>query len=241
MHILNTSRMLALVLVFSTAPVSAESEQSTNQAAQTQVSPIEELNKQKAAQWGLETGEWQRFESLMQGPLGIQSPGIDPLTALGIEARNERERARYAELQVQVETARVTKLLAYQNAYDQAYKRLYPDMLPVTLVNTAEKPQVSPMEVGNRLAVFVTAACEPCNALVKTMQRQDQRFDVYLVGSKGNDDALRAWALKTGIKPERVRSRQITLNHDAGRSAGLGVQNDFPAVLRHAGGKWVRQ
>lgn len=236
-----TYLMIPLLMLLAGTATAADTEQSQLRNSATQLTSQEELDKHKAAQWGLETREWQRFQSLMQGPLGIQSPNLDPLTALGIEARNEEELARYAELQVQMETARVAKLLAYQNAYDQAYKRLYPNLLPVTLVDTAKHPMASPMEAGNQLAVFVTTGCESCNALVKTMQRDRQRFDIYLVNSKGNDDALRAWALKTGIQPERVRNRQITLNHDAGRAETLGVRGDFPAVLRHANGKWVRQ
>ena len=49
----------------------------------------------------------------MEGPLGIHSPNLDPLSALGIEARSDEERRRYAELQVQIEARRVEKLLAY--------------------------------------------------------------------------------------------------------------------------------
>jgi hypothetical protein len=51
------------------------------------------------------------------------SPGIDPLTALGIEARSAEERRRYADLQVQAERRRVEKELAYQRAYDEAFAR----------------------------------------------------------------------------------------------------------------------
>ena len=64
----------------------------------------------------------------MDGPLGIYSPNLDPLSALGIEARTDEERRRYAELQVQVEARRVEKLLAYQRAYDEAWQRLNPGM-----------------------------------------------------------------------------------------------------------------
>lgn len=56
----------------------------------------------------------------------MYSPGIDPLTALGIEARSAEERRRYADLQVQAERRRVEKELAYQRAYDEAFARAYP-------------------------------------------------------------------------------------------------------------------
>src|SRR3546814_5294763 len=65
-----------------------------------------------ARDWGLGTEEWTRYEELMDGPLGIYSPNLDPLSALGVEARSDEERRRYAELQVHAESRRVEKLLA---------------------------------------------------------------------------------------------------------------------------------
>src|SRR3546814_15808487 len=60
-----------------------------------------------ARDWGLGTEEWTRYEELMDGPLGIYSPNLDPLSALGVEARSDEERRRYAELQVHAESRRI--------------------------------------------------------------------------------------------------------------------------------------
>ncbi|KAB7770489.1 integrating conjugative element protein, partial [Xanthomonas sp. LMG 12462] len=65
----------------------------------------------RAREWGLRAEDWSRYRTLMQGPLGIYSPNLDPLTALGIEARSDEERRRYAELQVQAEARRVQRTL----------------------------------------------------------------------------------------------------------------------------------
>ncbi len=92
------------------------------------------LDDRVAGDWGLQPQEWARYRELMDGPLGIYSPNLDPLSALGIEARTDEERRRYAELQVQVEARRIEKLLAYQRAYDQAWQRLSPGMQRVNLV-----------------------------------------------------------------------------------------------------------
>ncbi len=59
----------------------------------------------EAQEWGLSTEEYARFEALMKGRRGIQSPGLDPLTTLGIEARSDEERRRLAEKWVQQEFA----------------------------------------------------------------------------------------------------------------------------------------
>jgi hypothetical protein len=52
----------------------------------------------------------------MRGPRGVYSQSLDPLTALGIEARSADERLRYAELQVRSKRQRVDNKLAYQRA-----------------------------------------------------------------------------------------------------------------------------
>jgi integrating conjugative element protein (TIGR03759 family) len=79
----------------------------------------------------------------MHGPLGVYSPNLDPLTALGIEARSDEERNHYAELQVHAEAQRVEKMLTYQRAYDAAWQRLYPGQLRVELGGTSGSSRVA--------------------------------------------------------------------------------------------------
>jgi len=229
------------LLLMAASTAQAETAASSVSVSQNETVQTNELAVRSASQWGLQATEWQRFKSLMQGPLGTYSPNIDPLTALGIEATSDEERSRYAELQVQMETARVAKLLAYQNAYDQAYKRLYPDLLPVNLVSQTASPKMSLLNSSGRLAVFVEPGCAACESQVNELQQDGQAFDLYLVGGKGDDGKLRTWALKAGIKPDKVRSRQITLNHDGGRWISIGGSGAFPAVLRQDNGRWIRQ
>ena len=42
------------------------------------------LDDRVASNWGLQPQEWARYRELMDGPLGIYSPNLDPLSALGI-------------------------------------------------------------------------------------------------------------------------------------------------------------
>lgn len=198
------------------------------------------LEQSKAREWGLKAQEWQRYRELMEGPLGVYSPGIDPLTALGLEARNTEEQKRYTEMQAHAEYRRVTKLFAYQNAYDEAFARLYPNLLPVSLIGADNAPQSSLVSAPTRLMVFVTIDCKECVERVKRLQSADHRLDLYLVGARGNDELIRGWANTAGIDPKKVRSRDITLNHDGGRWASLGDGGSFPAVMRQVNGQWQR-
>ena len=191
-----------------------------------------------ARDWGLRTEEWMRYRLLMQGPLGLRSPNLDPLTALGIEARTDEERRRYAELQVQVEARRVQKLLAYQRAYDAAWQRLYPKMQRVDLPEPSRRRSATS---SGRVAVFVKADCPACRDRIQQLLRAGQSFDVYMVGSRQDDAVLRRWARETGIEPARVQARSVTLNHDTGRWLSLGLPGELPAVVRQINGAWQRQ
>jgi len=209
--------------------------------------------QEQARAWGLQIEEWTRYQNLMNGPLGIYSPGLDPLTALGIEARNDEERRRYAERQVQAESMRVAKELAYQQAYDEAFRRLYPDLMPVVglagldssksgstgtayVQQSGEDNGQSNGQSDGRLAVFVKENCPACDERVVALQKANQSFDIYVVGSNADDAVVRRWATRAGIDADKVRERIITLNHDDGRWLLTGVGGELPAVVREVNG-----
>ncbi|MCE4281886.1 TIGR03759 family integrating conjugative element protein [Xanthomonas hortorum] len=196
------------------------------------------LDDRVARDWGLQPQDWARYRELMEGPLGIYSPNLDPLSALGIEARTDEERRRYAELQVQVEARRVEKLLVYQRAYDEAWQRLNPGMQRVNLPD--DKPGAAVRSSG-RMAVFIKDGCAACGQLVQRLQTSGTEFDLYMVGSRQDDARIRDWAKRAQIDPARVRSGSITLNHDGGRWLSLGLIGDLPAAVREVNGQWQRQ
>ena len=69
--------------------------------------------------------EWQRYRQLMQGIRGSISPEtISPIEVLGIHARDEAERQRYADAWASAMHEDVDRILAFQRAYDEAGKRL---------------------------------------------------------------------------------------------------------------------
>jgi len=207
-------------------------------SSQERTSTNSALDERQARDWGLQPDDWARYRQLMQGPLGIHSPNLDPLTALGIEARTDEERRHYAELQVQAEARRVEKTLAYQRAYDAAWQRLYPTLQRVDLTGTSLPDGGSLPSV--RLAVFVKEGCPPCEQRVRQLQTDGAAFDLYMVGSRQEDARIRQWATRVGIDPDKVRERAITLNHDGGRWLSIGVQGDLPAVVREVNGQWLR-
>ncbi|SFH38542.1 integrating conjugative element protein, PFL_4693 family [Pseudomonas sp. NFACC45] len=191
-----------------------------------------------AQQWGLEQEEYDRFTALMRGPLGTYSPHLDPLSALGIEARTDAERQRYAQLQVEAEAVRVEKLLSYQRAYDQAWKNRFPGMV---LINPP--PLHSPLltKTAGRKSVFVRLDCTECEHRVRQLQVSGTAFDLYIVDSQHDDNGIRQWAQKVGIRPIKVRDGTISINHDKGRWISIGDAGELPAVMQEVNGRWLRQ
>ena len=203
----------------------------------TQSTPLEHSHTARAVSWGLTEQEWSRFEQIQAGPRGFWSPNLDPLTALGVEAETDQERQRYAELQVTLEAKRAERELAYQNAYNAAWTKLFPGLLPIQGMSSAS-PASSP--VAPRPALFVEDQCLPCNAEAQRLQSSDTAFDIYLVGSQGQDERVRSWARQADIDPVKVQRQQITLNHDRGRWFNLGAPGPLPATFQQVNGQWQR-
>ncbi|EBG8577364.1 TIGR03759 family integrating conjugative element protein [Salmonella enterica] len=183
---------------------------------------------------GLSDKEWQQYQQVLKGPRAIQSPGIDPLMALGLEAKSASERRHFAELWVREEYARVEKELAFQREVDAAWKRLYPGALPVNMGNAAGIAH----DTQGRLALFVRREnCPQCDARLAAIIADNRPVDIYLVDSAGSDDTIRQWALAHHIPVDKVRSRQITLNHDNGNWLKYG-QGRMPVVLQQGASGW---
>lgn len=226
------------ILVAQAAPDRADSDAVQSQIAEAELARSQLTRSDQAKAWGLTEQEWSRFEAIKAGPRGYWSPNLDPLTALGVEARSESERRRYAQLQVRLEAERVERELAYQRAYTEAWARLYPGQLPVQ--GMADEPPVSSAPASERIAVFVEEDCSACEDQVRRLQTRNARFDLYLVGSQGDDGRVQAWARQAGIKPALVQRRQITLNHDRGQWFSLGALGQLPATYQQVNGQWQR-
>ncbi|MEW5713540.1 TIGR03759 family integrating conjugative element protein [Pseudomonas sp. SB113] len=203
----------------------------------TQSAPLGRSDSEQAASWGLTEQEWTRFEQIQAGPRGFWSPNLDPLTALGVEAQTDQERQRYAELQVALEAIRAERELAYQNAYTAAWAKLFPGLLPIQGIAS---PSPANSAVMPRHALFVEDHCPACTAEAQRLQSSGMAFDIYLVGSQGEDERVRSWARQADVDPAKVQRRQITLNHDRGRWFSLGAPGPLPATFQEVNGQWQR-
>ena len=239
--------MLSFALVVSHAVVATEltntqvkqtGQNDTSLAANT----LSASELARARMWDLSAVEWRRYKQLMQGIRGSISPStISPIEVLGIHARDEAERKRYAEAWARAMREDVERILAFQRAYDAAGKRLYPN---VPLIDTdllpAKAEGTRALQATDRLLFFVRPECPACDLIMrKLLQRIDEvsGIDIYLSGvAPGDDSAVRVWASRQQIDPAWVRHRRITLNHDGGALKRLtNGQGAVPYILRRQG------
>jgi len=239
--------LCGLALVHSGLAVAAEpgiSQITRSAVEQTAVieTPLSPAESARARLWGLTETEWHRYRTLMQGIRGSISPStLSPIEVLGIHARDEAERRRYAEAWARAMREDVARVLAFQRAYDEASRRLYPGQL---LIDPARVPKpeskTSDLQPGDRLLVFTRTDCAGCDALLgRLLRRLDQiaGIDLYLVGLKpGDEPAVRDWAIEHDIRPDWVSGRRVTLNFDGGTLDRLGQgAADLPLVMRRRG------
>lgn len=117
------------------------------ETAQTRVGVVEpattvagrislEAARQRAADleqariWGLGVDEIERARLLMQpgsARAAFSAPNISPVEVLGIHARSDAERRRYAELFAKALHADTERVVAWIATYSAVYARLYPN------------------------------------------------------------------------------------------------------------------
>jgi hypothetical protein len=100
-----------------TEPVSAASERGVWQ--------LDARDRLVAEIWHLSHEEMARAKLLMQGPRAAFSvQNLSPVEALGIHARSDEERRKYAELFARLWYEDVKRSLAWNAVYEQAIQRL---------------------------------------------------------------------------------------------------------------------
>lgn len=78
--------------------------------------------------WGLSKDEMLRAKVLLLGPRKAFSvENLSPIEALGIHARSDAERRKYAEMFVRAFRSDVERSLAWNRAFSEAMARMYPN------------------------------------------------------------------------------------------------------------------
>ncbi|RRV04334.1 hypothetical protein EGJ28_22435 [Stutzerimonas xanthomarina] len=73
------ARILPLLLALAST-VHADGSSSAMVDSQIRNTELARTAEEKAAEWGLTAEDWKRYQELMDGPRGIYSPGLDPVS-----------------------------------------------------------------------------------------------------------------------------------------------------------------
>ena len=116
-------------------PAQAQTTAVKTQQARTQegeisrtYSTLDDRDRLLAQIWNLSSEEMIRAKVLLEGPRkSFSVANLSPIEALGIHARNDAERRKYAELFARAFHADVDRSLAWNTAFYEAMGRLYPN------------------------------------------------------------------------------------------------------------------
>ena len=217
-----TVAVLAVQPLYASEAVDSQVNQSNGQSSG--VLGVEQ-KKTLAKEWGLNFTEWRRYEAILQGPKGLWYKKLDPTHVLGLDAKTEAERYKYARLQAEIEFKRVSAELEFQEAFRKAHAELYPE-LPLIDESKFDQSPLQKMlsggqgQVRGRAIYFVDMACVDCKQTIQKLVSKVGTewlagIDFYFPKSQSKKDVFQ-WAKKNNISAASVNSRLITLNLDNG-------------------------
>ena len=192
-------RSIVLIILL-VAQASAQSQ--SIDSAQTDGLDIAPIAHRSAEAWGLSIDEWQRQTELRALSQGMLSADLTPLEVLGILTDNPADRRRYARLYAAQQRELLDRIAAFEADYLEEYAAL-------------NQRLSAGLNGRSTLVIDIDCVSTECRRQVAEALAiaQNGAVDMYVVGSAGDNAAVRKWAATNRIPPNLVRQRQITLNH----------------------------
>lgn len=223
---------------------------------QAEAMKLTDADKNQEQSFGMSDSEEIRYLSIMsnQGafyykarvlktPMGdmIVSDDYTPIQVLGINARDNAEREKYASIQAAQEFQFLGKTLAYNASYNQAAQSLK-DQLHLPIIKQFDVKPFSPysyqpviLQSHDQLILFTKMDTE-VRPIVSEIQSAIQKnasihFNVYFVGDAVTKQAVQSWARSQNILPDLVVNGSITLNFDDGRYEKIQSDKSIPVLM----------
>jgi len=204
--------------------------------------------------WGLNKTEWKRYKELMMGMRGSISPStVSPIEVLGVHAKTDVERKKYAEIWARKMHEDADRIIAFQNAYDEADKRLYGNQPVIDFKKLKKKLILGSQQSGytpqDRVVIFIkTAKCLQCGPAVKKILSDERllnnQIDIYFIDTSAekDDKKIRNWAVREEIPKQRLKTGRLTLNHDNGNLFKFTkkIINELPKAYKINGNSIVQ-
>jgi integrating conjugative element protein (TIGR03759 family) len=171
--------------------------------------------------WNLTPEEEKRYVLLMQNRSGTYYRGLrqTPIDILGIHARNDTERNHFAALAAKQEAQKVSKNIAWNNAFYKAYNKLFEnvpvvgDFDPTPYSPYAHKPLH--LNDGETLYFFITPDTAVKTVLMLLIEAIDATPNtrLHVLFLESDDLSIQLWANQHQVPPSLVSSGRITLSH----------------------------
>lgn len=202
----------------------------------TTTSPTEtKVTAQPWQAWGLTESDWREYEKIMAGPRGTWTPNVSPISALGVHAKTEVERIRYAEIAAQQDWDRLMAERAWYLTYETVKERVFAPKLAALL---AGQPTLMQVQSHDRLVLFTDDQCNPtCRRILSHVMGIGASLDIYFVGT-ADRAVITQWAKTNNIAPEKVNAtKQVTLNVDSGFFQRIAIDTTLPQLFRRDNGQ----
>ncbi len=194
--------------------------------------------KHEAVVWGLTQNEEKRYLLLMQNRSGNywSQHQLTPVEILGINARDPKERAHFADLYAAQLQQRVGKELAWMVSATKAKKSLNKG---TPVVQSFDVKPYSPyyqgnsLQAGDSLFLFTTINTEShhvTSTLLNQLEKTNFTVNIYFV-DKPSNKAVQAWASSQNIPYNLVQKGTITLNTNAGHFDEIQGDKTLPVMV----------
>lgn len=189
--------------------------------------------------WDLTIDEEKRYVQLMQNRSGLYYKGLrqTPIDILGINARDEAERDHFAELASRQEAQKVTKNIAWNNAFYKAYNQLFKD---VPVVGDFDPSPYAPdnykpitLNQNDTLYWFIKPEHAVKTVLLPLIEaiQSTPNTTLHLMLLGADDTGVQEWANIQQIPRDLVRDSHITLNHGELSFDALTLKNKTTPLL----------
>ena len=188
-------------------------------------------------QWGLTSTEWQRYEFLMQGiRKHLSTDSISPVEVLGIHARNDMERSKYARMWAQLMVEDASRILAFQRAYDEEIAKLVAN-LPIIdedVIARREKQQFT-LQSDDRIGFVTALGCPVCDITFARVIEQLEKVaavDIYFTNIEAAEQFRAiAWLRAFDIDDHFYRAQRVTLNFGLPSHFSTSDESRAPALF----------
>lgn len=194
--------------------------------------------KYLANEFRLTEKDFKKYQKIMLGKRGYWSPGLDPLSALGVSEKNPKERDRYARLWLEVEAEKVDLQFEFERSVARNRKVVFGNMTPFNSQPKIDAWLERKTRPNANIDVYINASClSDCDNKIANLKasRGRGKLNFYFIDMPTDDKIVR-WAQHHNIPKQLVSDSVITLNHGRDKynkimSVSDGKDMELPHVI----------